>query len=144
MSRSLGSTNSPTPSPTPNGAATDEAGLAWARREAVEMLARLISPMMPHLAEEVYARLLPEQRPSGRRTALAGGRSGAAGGRDRHHRRAGDGQAARHHRGAAGRAADAVIAAAEAEPNVAQALEGKRIVKRVHVPNRIVNFVVAG
>ena len=40
--------------------------------------------------------------------------------------------------------ADAVIAAAEAEPNVARALEGKRIVKRIHVPNRIVNFVVAG
>ena len=32
----------------------------WARREAVEMLARLISPMMPHLAEEVYARLFPD------------------------------------------------------------------------------------
>jgi leucyl-tRNA synthetase len=40
--------------------------------------------------------------------------------------------------------ADTVIAAAEADPNVAKALEGKRIVKRVHVPNRIVNFVVAG
>jgi leucyl-tRNA synthetase len=41
-------------------------------------------------------------------------------------------------------AADVVIAAAEAEPNVARALAGMRIVKRVHVPNRIVNFVVAG
>ncbi|MBN8897161.1 MAG: hypothetical protein J0H35_03090, partial [Rhodospirillales bacterium] len=41
-------------------------------------------------------------------------------------------------------AAETVIAAAEAEPNVAKALEGKRIVKRVHVPNHIVNFVVAG
>ena len=40
--------------------------------------------------------------------------------------------------------AEAVIAAAEAEPNVARALAGKRVVKRVHVPNRIVNFVVAG
>jgi leucyl-tRNA synthetase len=40
--------------------------------------------------------------------------------------------------------ADAVIAAAEAEPNVARALVGKRVVKRIHVPNRIVNFVVAG
>jgi leucyl-tRNA synthetase len=40
--------------------------------------------------------------------------------------------------------ADAVIAAAEAEPNVARALAGKRVVKRIHVPNRIVNFVVAG
>ena len=36
-----------------------EAGLAWARREAVETLARLSSPMMPHLAEELYARLFP-------------------------------------------------------------------------------------
>ncbi len=37
-----------------------------------------------------------------------------------------------------------VLAAAEAEPNVARALAGRRVVKRVHVPNRIVNFVVAG
>ena len=40
--------------------------------------------------------------------------------------------------------AETVIAAAEADPNDAKALDGKRIVKRVHVPNRIVNFVVAG
>ena len=40
--------------------------------------------------------------------------------------------------------ADAVIAAAEAVPHVAQGLAGKRIVRRIHVPNRIVNFVVAG
>jgi leucyl-tRNA synthetase len=37
-----------------------------------------------------------------------------------------------------------VIAAAEAEPNVARALEGKRVVKRIYVRGRIVNFVVAG
>lgn len=40
--------------------------------------------------------------------------------------------------------ADAVIAAAAAEPHVAPALAGKRIVRRIHVPNRIVNFVIAG
>jgi leucyl-tRNA synthetase len=40
--------------------------------------------------------------------------------------------------------AESVIAAAEVEPNVARALAGKRVVKRVHVPNRIVNFVVTG
>jgi leucyl-tRNA synthetase len=40
--------------------------------------------------------------------------------------------------------AEAVLASAEAEPNVARALAGKRVVKRVHVPNRIVNFVVVG
>ncbi len=33
---------------------------------------------------------------------------------------------------------------AKPNPNVAKALDGKRIVKRVYVPNRIVNFVVAG
>ncbi len=35
------------------------------------------------------------------------------------------------------------IAAAEADPNVARLLEGRRVVKRIHVPDRIVNFVVA-
>ena len=43
-----------------------------------------------------------------------------------------------------GAQAAAAFAAAEAEPNVARALAGKRIVKRIHVPDRIVNFVVAG
>jgi leucyl-tRNA synthetase len=37
-----------------------------------------------------------------------------------------------------------VLAAAEADPNVARALEGKFVKKRIYVPNRIVNFVVAG
>ena len=30
------------------------------------------------------------------------------------------------------------------EENFGEALEGKRIVKRIHVPNRIVNFVISG
>jgi leucyl-tRNA synthetase len=119
-------------------------GLAWARREAVEMLARLISPMMPHLAEEMHARLhpaterlvaelqWPEADPDlvtavsvtiavqvmGKLRATISVPPNAP--------------------------ADTVIAAAEAEPNVARALAGKRVVKRIHVPDRIVNFVVAG
>ena len=36
-----------------------EPGLDWARREAMEVLARLSAPMMPHLAEEVMACLNP-------------------------------------------------------------------------------------
>ncbi len=32
-------------------------GLAWAQREAVELLIRMLGPMMPHLAEECWARL---------------------------------------------------------------------------------------
>jgi leucyl-tRNA synthetase len=43
-----------------------------------------------------------------------------------------------------GSSAEQVIAAAEAEPNVVRQLAGKRIVKRIHVPDRIVNFVVTG
>ena len=39
---------------------------------------------------------------------------------------------------------EAVIAAAEAEPNVARALQGRRVMKRIYVPGRVVNFVVAG
>jgi len=32
-------------------------GLAWAQREAAELLVRMLAPMMPHLAEECWARL---------------------------------------------------------------------------------------
>ena len=34
-----------------------EAGAAWAHRESLEMLTRLISPLLPHLAEEAWQKL---------------------------------------------------------------------------------------
>ncbi len=37
--------------------AKQDEGLAWAQREAAELLTRMIAPMMPHLAEECWARL---------------------------------------------------------------------------------------
>ncbi len=43
-------------------ATTRPPGLAWARHEAVDMLARLVAPMMPHLAEEIHARVCPGAR----------------------------------------------------------------------------------
>jgi leucyl-tRNA synthetase len=124
--------------------APPEAGLAWARREAMETLARLSSPMMPHLAEEIYARLYPDNGhlvaelswPEADPTLLVAESVTIAV------------QVMGKLRGtieaAPNAPADIVLAAAEADPNVAKALEGKRIVKRVHVPNRIVNFVVTG
>ncbi len=122
----------------------DEAGLAWARREAMEVLARLSAPMMPHLAEEVLAHLnpagndlvaelaWPEPEPA---LLIADTVTIAV-------------QIMGKLRGTVAMPpdapADAVIAAAEAEPHVAHGLAGKRIVRRIHVPNRIVNFVIAG
>jgi leucyl-tRNA synthetase len=124
--------------------AAPEAGLAWARREAVEMLARLSSPMMPHLAEEVYVRLFPDNGhlvaelawPEADPALLAAESVTIAV------------QVGGKLRGTIevppDTAAAANVAAAKAESNVAKALEGKRIVKEIYVPNRIVNFVVAG
>jgi leucyl-tRNA synthetase len=122
----------------------DEAGLNWARREAMEVLARLSAPMMPHLAEEALAcldpagttlvaeRPWPEAEPD---LLIADSVTIAV-------------QIMGRLRGTVAMPpdapADTVIAAAAAEPHVAQALVGKRIVRRIHVPNRIVNFVIAG
>jgi len=113
------------------------------RREPIEILARLIAPMMPHLAEEMYSRLnpaavhlvadlpWPEADPAllvTETVTIAVQVMGKL-------------------RGTIAMPPDAPreanLAAAKAEANVARALEGKRIVKEVYVPNRIVNFVVA-
>ncbi len=125
----------------------DASGLAWARHEAVTMLARLVAPMMPHLAEEVHARAepgaglvteLPWPEADPALTAAATVTIAV--------------QVMGKLRGTIemppGADAATVIAAAEAEPNVARALAGLsvaklRVAKRIHVPDRIVNFVVA-
>ncbi len=122
--------------------APDAEGLPFARREAVETCARLIAPMMPHLAEEIHARLdgpgllalrpWPEPDPAlliEETMTIAIQIMGKL-------------------RGTIAVVPDAqaadVIAMAEAEPNVARQLSGVRVVKRIYVPGRIVNFVVAG
>ena len=121
----------------------EEPGLVWARLEAVETLARLIGPMMPHLAEEMHARLHPAAElvaelpwPAADPALLAADSVTIAV------------QVMGKLRGTIevppDSPADAVLEAAAAEPNVARAIEGKRVVKRIHVPNRIVNFVVTG
>ena len=125
--------------------ATDEAaGLRWARREAIEILARLVAPMMPHLAEEIHARLHPHSSalvadlpwPEADPALVAAETVTIAV------------QVMGKLRGTValppGSAETVVLAAAESEPNVARQLAGKRIVKRVYVPDRIVNFVVTG
>lgn len=121
----------------------DGEGLAAARREAASTLCLLTAPMMPHLAEDMMAVL----EPNGDLVV------------DRAWPEAQDEwlmvqsvtigvQVLGKLRGTIEVPPDApkdqVLATAKAEPNVARALEGKRLVKEIHVPNRIVNFVVAG
>ena len=123
--------------------AADQQGMVFARFEAIEMMARLIAPMMPHLAEEIFAGLpgargllahapWPEADPD-----LVAVQSVTIAVQVMGKLRATI-------EAAPGADAQSVVAAAEAEPNVAKLLEGKRVVKRIHVPDRIVNFVVAG
>ena len=118
--------------------------LAWARHEAAAAMARLLAPMAPHLAEEMRSLLDPGQAvlacdlpwPEADPALLAVQTVTLAV------------QVMGKLRGTValppGTDAAAAIAAAEADPNVQRALDGRRVVKRIHVPDRIVNFVVAG
>ncbi len=119
-------------------------GLTAARREAVEILARLMAPMTPHLAEEMYSRMHPATAtlvadlpwPEADPDLLAAETVTIAV------------QVMGKLRGTIAvppdTSRDDTLAAAKVEANVARALQGKRIVKEIYVPNRIVNFVVAG
>ena len=115
-----------------------------ARREATLVLARLIAPMAPHLAEEVQRLVDPaattlvadQPWPEADPAMLAVDQVTVAV------------QVNGKLRGTIhlppGANDEAAFAAALAEPNVARLIDGKRMVKRIHVPGRIVNLVVAG
>jgi leucyl-tRNA synthetase len=117
-------------------------GMGAALREALEMLARLSAPMMPHLAEEAWSMLRPgsaelvaelpwpEADPAllkAESVTLAVQVLGKL-------------------RGTIEVPVDAdeatVFRLAEAEENVQRAIAGKPIRKRIHVPGRVVNFVI--
>jgi len=120
----------------------DEGGLAAVRRHALGILTRLVSPMMPHLAEEMHAHLDPgaaalvaeQPWPEADPALLAAETMTIAV------------QVMGRLRGTIelppDAPRDAVIAAAKADANVARMLQDKRIIKEIYVPNRIVNFVV--
>jgi leucyl-tRNA synthetase len=111
----------------------------WARREAANTLAALIAPMMPHLAEELFAKLSPgagliTQAPWPKadpalltidEVTLAIQINGKLRGT---------------FTAPAGAAKDANIAAAKNA--VSSLLSAQTLVKEIYVPDRIVNFVV--
>jgi leucyl-tRNA synthetase len=108
-------------------------------REVVETFVLLLAPFAPHIAEELWRKLghegsltyvsWPEFDP-----ALVQDESQEyvvqVNGRVRHRFRA-----------AAGLGAD-VITAAKSEPKVLMLLEGRRVIKEIVVPGRLINFVV--
>jgi len=113
-----------------------------AKREALEMLARLSAPMMPHLAEEVWSLLRPNDAalvaelpwPEADAALLVAESVTLAV------------QVLGKLRATievpVSASEEAIFAAAEAEENVRRALAGKPIKKRIHVPGRVVNFVI--
>jgi leucyl-tRNA synthetase len=113
-----------------------------ARREAFEMLARLSAPMMPHLAEEVWSLLRPNDTvlvaelpwPEAEAALLVAESITLAV------------QVLGKLRATievpVGASEEAIFAAAEAEENVKRAVGDKPIKKRIHVPGRVVNFVI--
>jgi leucyl-tRNA synthetase len=124
-------------------ASNDDAALASALREGVETMALLLAPMMPHLAEEVLNLLQPGRVwtpdlpwPVADAAMLVATTQTIAiqvQGKLRATLEIG-----------VDASEETVISAAEADTNVARALEGQRVTKRIYVPGRIVNFVIGG
>jgi leucyl-tRNA synthetase len=120
----------------------DTEGMGAARREALETLARLSAPMMPHLAEEVFAALnpgagtlvaeLPWPEPD---PALLKAETVTLAVQVLGKLRATI-------EVAVGESEERIFALAEAEENVRRAIGGKPVKKRIHVPGRVVNLVV--
>ena len=122
--------------------ATTDQSLAWARIEAVSIMARLVAPMMPHLAESLHALREPGARSLVAELPWPVGQADLAAAKTVTIAVQIMGKLRATLEMAPGSAAATVLEAAEAEPNVARLLAGQTIVKRVHVPDRIVNFVV--
>ena len=117
-------------------------GMGPALREALETLARLSAPMMPHLAEEVFATLRPGATllvadmpwPEADPALLKAETVTVAV------------QVLGKLRATieipVGETEERIFALAEADENVQRAMGGKPVKKRIHVPGRVVNFVV--
>lgn len=111
-------------------------------REVVETFVLLLAPFVPHIAEELWGKLghdgtLAYVLWPGFDPALAHDESQEyvvqVNGKLRHRFQAN-----------AGLDAEALLAAAKAEPQVAALLKGRTVLKEIAVPGRLVNLVVRG
>jgi leucyl-tRNA synthetase len=117
-----------------------DGGAGWALREGIELLVRLLAPMMPHLAEELWQRLgkqrylVDEPWPSADSALVSDDQAVLAV------------QVNGKKRATITLPVDAgeddATAAALAEPAVQRAMDGKAARKVIVVKNRIVNVVV--
>jgi leucyl-tRNA synthetase len=121
------------------GPSPADAALLFARFEAMEILSRLVAPMMPHLAEEIFALLRPgaglvvaQPWPVADAALLVVDEVTIA--------VQVNGKLRGTFSAPAGNAAAANVAIATTV--VSSALAGQTIVKEIYVPDRIVNFVV--
>jgi leucyl-tRNA synthetase len=125
-------------------AVQDAAGIGAARREALEAIARLSSPMMPHLAEELWSMLRPGEAGGALVAELPWPEADPALLQAETVTLAV--QVLGKLRGTievpVGADEASIYALAETEENVQRAIAGRPIRKRIHVPGRIVNFVV--
>jgi len=109
-------------------------------REMVESFVLLLAPFAPHLAEELWVKL-------GHQGTLAyapwPGFDPALAQDERHEYVVQVNGKVRHRfQAKAGLDADALLAAAKAEPQVVALLNGKTVVKQITIPGRLANFVV--
>ena len=120
--------------------AAGDAGDAWAMREALELLTRLIAPMTPHLAEEMWQQLghtdmlVDAPWPAADPALLQQDNTTVA--------IQVNGKLRATIEVAKGIEKAALEAAARAENNVARAIADREVRKVVVVPDRLVNFVV--
>lgn len=117
--------------------------LVLALQEGVNVMALLLAPMIPHLAEEVLNLMEPGRSwtsalpwPVANASLLVATTQKIA--------IQVQGKLRATIEVPAEATESTVIQAAEADTNVARALEGQRVVKRIYVPGRIVNFVLGG
>ncbi|WP_119460553.1 leucine--tRNA ligase [Rhodospirillaceae bacterium SYSU D60014] len=117
-----------------------DGGLGWALREAFEALARLVGPMMPHLAEEIWQTLgqdgllVDAPWPDSDATLTVEATTTIAVQVNGKLRATLDLPR--------DMPADAAEAAALADPAVQKAVDGKTVRKVIVVPNRVINVVV--